>query len=94
MTVWRPASCVQWRRVGTETVLLNLDTMLYYHLDEVGAFVWERLAAGEPLDRIADSVAESFAVDAETARRDLDPLVESLVAAGLLIGEPPSAQRV
>jgi hypothetical protein len=84
MTAWRPASCVQGRRVGTEAVLLNLETLLYYHLDEVGAFAWERLAAGEAPDRIADSIAESFAVDAETARRDLDPLLESLVAAGLL----------
>ena len=84
---WRPASCVQWRRVGKEAVLLNLDTMLYYHLGEVEAVAWERLAAGEPLDRIAEAIVESFVVDAETARRELDPLLESLVAAGLLVGE-------
>jgi hypothetical protein len=87
MTAWRPASCVQWRGVGKEAVLLNLETLLYYHLDEVGAFAWERLAAGEPLDRIAEAIVESFSVDAETARQELDPLLESLVAAGLLIGE-------
>jgi hypothetical protein len=83
----RPVSNVRFRRVDAEAILLNLDTMLYYHLDEVGAFIWERIEAGETPDRIAESIAETFAVDAATARRDLDPLVESLVAAGLLIGE-------
>ena len=83
----RPASNVRFRRVDAEAVLLNLDTMLYYHLDEVGAFIWERIEAGEPPDRIAEAIAETFAVDAATARRDLDPLLESLVRAGLLIGE-------
>lgn len=84
----RPASNVRFRRVDAEAILLNLDTMLYYHLDEVGAFIWERIEAGEPPDRIAESIAETFAVDATTARRDLDPLLESLVAAGLLIDQP------
>jgi hypothetical protein len=83
----RPAPNVRFRRVDAEAILLNLDTLLYYHLDEVGAFIWERIEAGEPPDRIAESIAETFAVDTATARRDLDPLLESLVAAGLLIGE-------
>lgn len=85
MTAWRPAASVQWRHVGTEAILLDVERKLYYRLDEVGAFVWQRLESGEPLDRIADAIAESFAVSAETARRDLDPLLESLAAAGLLV---------
>jgi hypothetical protein len=85
MSTPRPAPGVRWNRVGADLVLLDLETMLYYQLDEVGAFAWERLAAGEPLDRIADAIAGTFAVDAATARRDLDPLVESLAAAGLLV---------
>ncbi len=85
MSSLRPAASVRFRRVGEEAVLLNLETMLYFHLDEVGAFAWERLAAGETLDGIAEAIAGTFEVDAATARRDLDPLVESLVAAGLLV---------
>jgi hypothetical protein len=85
MTVLRPAASVRFRRIGEEAILLNLETLLYFHLDEVGAFIWERLETGEPPDRIADAVAGTFAVDAATARRDLDPLLASLVAAGLLV---------
>lgn len=85
MSTLRPAASVRFRRVGEEAILLNLETLLYFHLDEVGAFAWERLEAGEPLDRIAEAIAGAFAVDAATARRDLDPLVESLVKAGLLV---------
>lgn len=85
MSTLRPAAGVRFRRVEEEAVLLNLGTMLYYQLDEVGAFAWERLEAGEPLDTIAEAIARTFAVDAATARRDLDPLVESLVGAGLLV---------
>ena len=85
MSTLRPATGVRFRRVGEEAVLLDLDTMLYYHLDEVGAFTWELLEAGESLDTIAETIARTFAVDAATARRDLDPLVESLAGAGLLV---------
>jgi hypothetical protein len=84
---WRPAASVHWHRVGSEAILLDLERKLYYRLDEVGAFVWQRLEAGEPPARIAEAIAESFAVDAETARRDLAPLLASLVSAGLLIDE-------
>jgi hypothetical protein len=87
MTLLRPAPNVRWRRVGDEVILLNLDSMLYYQLDEVGAFIWERLEAGEPPDQIADAVVANFEVDAATARRDLDPLLESLMEAGMLVGE-------
>ena len=87
MTLLRPAASARFRRVGAEAILLNLETLLYFHLDEVGAFAWERLEAGEPPDRIAEAIAGAFAVDAATARRDLDPLLESLVAAGLLVAE-------
>jgi len=85
MKTLKPAPSARFRRVGEEAILLNLDSLLYYQLDEVGAFAWERLEAGEPLDTIADAIAGAFAVDAATARRDLDPLVESLTAAGLLV---------
>jgi len=74
--------------VGNEAILLDLERKLYYRLDEVGAFVWQRLEAGEPLDTIAEAIPESFAVDAATARRDLAALLAALVSAGLLIGEP------
>jgi len=87
MKTWKPAPSARFRRVGEEAILLNLDSLLYFHLDEVGAFAWERLEAGEPLDTIAEAIAIAFVVDAATARRDLDPLLESLTAAGLLVSE-------
>ncbi|HEX3131021.1 MAG TPA: PqqD family protein [Thermoanaerobaculia bacterium] len=85
MSPLRPSASTRFRRVAEEGILLNLDSMLYFHLDEVGTFAWERLEAGEPLDRIAEAIAETFDVDAATARRDLDPLVKTLVEAGLLV---------
>lgn len=83
MKTLRPAAGTRFRRVGEEGILLNLETLRYFHLDEVGAFAWERLEAGDGLDAIAEAIAQTFEVDAGTARRDLDPLVEALVKAGL-----------
>ncbi|MFI5347956.1 MAG: PqqD family protein [Elusimicrobiota bacterium] len=75
---------VSWRRVDGEVVILDLTTSAYFSLNEAGAMIWELLGEEDALDEIHDSVCGKFAVEAETARRDLEALVERLLIKKLL----------
>jgi hypothetical protein len=82
---WSIPAAVRAREVGGETVLLHLETRLYFTLDEIGTVAWQRLTEGAGLDRIVEQVVAAYDVDAATARRDLEELVGELVEAGLLV---------
>jgi hypothetical protein len=75
---------VSYRDVGGETVLLNLSTGVYYGLNEVGAFIWQRLDGKHTLDDLVRSVCSAYAVDRERALADVRRLVEELLNAGLI----------
>ena len=79
---------VYLREVNGQMVLLNLETEQYYGLDEIGAVIVNRLIE-LPLDSaVTAMLAEFDGVDAETLRSDVDTLVASLIAAGLLEDNP------
>ena len=59
-----------------------------YTLNEMGAWIWERAAAGTPEERIAAGVVEEFDVDADTARGDVGRLLAQLVQIGALVPAP------
>lgn len=60
--------------VGTERISFNgLMT-----LNEVGSFIWRILENGADRDEIVAKVTESYAVDGETAGRDIDIYIAKL----------------
>ena len=74
------------RRVATEIILVpirnNVREVGLYRLNEVAAFVWDRLDGTRALEAIAAEVAGAFEVDAATARRDVARLIEKLEGMG------------
>ena len=74
---------VTFRRVRDEMALLNLDTGVYFGLDEVGARMWELLAEHGRLDLVAQQMEAEYDVPADQLREDLLRLVEELRAKGL-----------
>jgi hypothetical protein len=64
-------------------LLLDLDSGDYYGLGPVGGLIWERLDGQSQLAVIAQEVAETFGVAAQTAEADLLEFVGALVDAGL-----------
>ena len=67
--------------------MLQLDSGVYYGLDEVGALVWERVRRPGGLPTVADLrdlVLEAFDVDAPTCEHDLVELLVSMQQAGLV----------
>jgi hypothetical protein len=78
---------VVFRRIGEEAVLVPVrgESAVegeLFALNEVGAFIWERLAEGVLPDAIAQRIAEVFDVDVLQANEDLDRFLHELVAAG------------
>jgi hypothetical protein len=66
------------RKLGTETVALQLESGLYYGFDEVGSAIWERLAAGESMDEIRAGMLSVYEVEPAVLERDLERIIQEM----------------
>lgn len=72
------------RELDGETILLNLDTGIYFGLDKVGTDVWRAIRAADTLGAALDLVQSEYDVDPAVLRSDFLRLVGELLAKGLL----------
>jgi hypothetical protein len=81
------------REVAGESVLLDLETGLYFGLDATSTRAWELLQAHGALRRVYDLMLAEFDVDGERLERDLIAFVADLTGAGLasLDAAPPAS---
>jgi hypothetical protein len=75
---------VVFRDLGGETVVLNLETGLYFGLDEVGTEVWNDLRNGSTLQQTFDRLIGEYDVAADTLRADILRFVNHMAAKGLV----------
>ena len=73
------------RKIGTETVLLNLASGMYYGLDPVGARFLSLVEEGKAPLQARDALLELYDVEAVTLDRDLEALLDSLASNGIVI---------
>ena len=73
------------RELDGESVLLDLDSGMYYGLNQVATVVWSRMVAASEVavDRLVADVVEEFAVEPDVARREVEAFVEALRASRL-----------
>ena len=62
---------VTWRKVNDETVILNLETSVYYTVNRTGALIWELLAKGRPAEKIAQALAAEYELSPGQAAEDV-----------------------
>lgn len=67
-----------------ETVILHLRDGIYYGLDAVGTFVWQRLAEPRSIAGLVDDVVARYDVGRERCEKDLLALIDELAARGLV----------
>ena len=79
------------RELGGETVLLNLESGVYYGLDAVGTRAWNLFAEHGTLADVRAIMLEEFEVPAETLDRDLTALVRELCDKQLLVPSESSS---
>ena len=67
-----------------EAVLLDLKTKRYYRLNATAARIWRALEQSDEPSKIVEALVGEFAVDALTARAELDRTLDDLRARGLV----------
>lgn len=72
------------RELDGEAVLLNLDTEIYFGLDEVGTRMWQLLTTQPTIQAAYDALLAEFDVSLETLAEDLTVLVRELLEHGLV----------
>ena len=75
---------VEFSRIEDQIALLNVETAVYFGLDEIGARMWELLCEHRRLRAAAERMESEFDVEPDRLRADLLRLVRELVDKGLL----------
>ncbi|MBI4322790.1 MAG: PqqD family protein [Candidatus Omnitrophica bacterium] len=75
---------ILFKDLAGETVLLNLNTGVYFGLDPVGTRIWQLLQDGQSLHQVLIRLREEFDADPARGEADLIRLITSLLEHGLL----------
>ena len=75
---------VVFQVLDEEAVLLNLDSGLYFSLNEVGTRFWQLLAESPSVDHAIDSLEQEFDVGRPTLQADVLQLIDNLKAEKLV----------
>jgi len=75
---------VIFQKLQDEVVLLNMEEQNYFGLDDVGAKMWEQLAARKTIDEAVRELLRVYEIDETTLRQDLETFVLKLIDAGLV----------
>ena len=69
--------------LGGEVAILDLDSGIYYGLDEVGARIWELVQEPTAVEEVLATVVGEYDVELVRAERDVLALLQRLVDEGL-----------
>lgn len=82
---------VTWKALEGESVLLNLETGVYFSLNETGTAAWELFDGATSLATVGETLCARFNVPTERVRQDLFELTQALLEEGLVkVREDPS----
>lgn len=80
----RPAARVLHRRVGADSVLLDVASGRYFELNPTGTRIWELLAQGPTRTELVAALEAEFETEAGELAADVESLLEELLRRGLL----------
>ena len=75
---------------GAETVLLHLQSKVYFSLNATGTHIWQELKRGSSLAEISRQLQKTFDVDAARADTSVLALIDDLERQGLVVRTPAS----
>lgn len=70
-----------------ETVMMDIETGMYYNLGEVGGRIWTLLENPMKLGQLVACLTAEYDVPAEKCMADVKPFLKSLAVKGLLVLE-------
>ena len=79
------------RTIGGQHVLVSIGEGLadfrgYIQLNDSAAFLWEQLQEGRTKEELFQAFMDTYDVDEETARRDLDNCLDLLSSKKMIVG--------
>ena len=75
---------VVFAELDQEAVLLNVETGVYFGLDELGTEIWNLLAKGATENEIVDRLGAEYEVEPDQLRADVREFFELLLRNGLV----------
>lgn len=75
-----------------EAVILNLESGMYYGLDEVGARIWELIQQPQSVPVILETLLNEYEVEPGQCENDLLVLLQSLATAKLIEIHAPTVE--
>ena len=89
---WQRNPSVVARRIGDDTILVPtgrdiVDHRSLFTLNDTGSFIWETLARPCTAEQMHAALLQTFDVDADRARADLDGFLDALARAGCITGD-------
>jgi len=79
---------VVWRELDGEIVVLNLATGNYYGLEGAANDMWRLLSEHGSTEKVVETMARDYDVDAARLTADLDALVQELARRSLVAIDP------
>jgi hypothetical protein len=74
--------------VGDEVVVLNAESGVYFSLNEVGGYLWDRIKSGPVTpDELVSAVVEEYDTDEATCREDIMRILYELSSENLIFEE-------
>lgn len=70
--------------MGADVAMMDMDTGKYFVLQEVAAFVWDRLAQPATAEELCAALMQVYDVTAERCRAELLPFLQNAHDKGLL----------
>ncbi len=70
--------------LGGETAIVNLKNGVYYGLDAVGTYVWNRLGGTVTFGELCDSLMRTYDVDECRVEADMRTFLRELADQGLI----------
>ena len=76
------------RDLSGEAVLLNLDSEMYFGLDEIGYRMWTVLTTSDSVAAAYEQLLSEYEVEPDELRQSLDALIGQCMEHGLLLAPP------
>ena len=94
LTVYQASSVHLYSEIGSESVILDLQSGTYYGLNETGNQIWQWLQKPKTFSELYKLVLDEYDVPLEEAIRDIQNLLQEMVNTGLIEIVNEEAHRV
>lgn len=94
LTSYRASSVHLSSEVGSEAVILDVQSGTYYGLNETGNQIWQWLQQPKTFSELYKLILDEYDVPLEEALKDLESLLQEMVDTGLIEIVNEEANRV